>query len=379
VNLILPINSLGYGVVGKNIAREMYKLNKNCNLYVLGDTREVSDKHEIDMINNGAIINRNFTDLRIWHEHDMGFFISKKKRIGLTFFELDRFSKSEKSHLDSLDDLIVPSKWHKQICEEAGINSPKIHVLPMAADYNTFPAISTSYRKFLGYNQLGFMEFEEPDQSNPTVFMTCGKWEIRKGHDIIIECFEKAFCEKDNVKLVVNCLNPFIGEQKNIEWITRYKANLPNQVEIITERLKSQHDLSRIFQFVDCGLFPARSEGFNLEAAELLSMGKRCIMSNYSGHSEYAQAAGAITFDCPNKEIAEDGVFFNSLHPKWEGNPGMWASIGEKEKDFIVDNMRKVHKDKQSGNLHENVHGVLYFRSWTWDKIAKYIYELKNQ
>ena len=66
-----------------------------------------------------------------------------------------------------------------------------------------------------------------------TVFFNCGKWEVRKGHDILVNCFNEAFCEEDDVELWMMCENPFLGEQ-NSHWINLYKNSpLGHKIRII--------------------------------------------------------------------------------------------------------------------------------------------------
>ena len=367
INLITPLNDLGYGIVGKNIAKALYNKYSNLKIYPMGPTENLLNVHKAG-ISQGRYIDRTFPDLRIWHQFDMGYFISNKVKSGLTFFELDVLTKEEVSHLNSLDILFLPSYWHIDVARANGVASPKMVNLPMSVDTETFLDINTEYKNFVGYNNYGIMIFDEDKNKQdkpPTVFINCGKWEIRKGHDIIIECFEEVFDERDNVRLIMNCQNPFIDN--NHEWEERYNA--PN-VKVIKNRLFSQSDLAKLFYMADVGIFPARAEGSNLEACELLAMGKHCIMSNYSGHEAYAVDAGAATFNFSKFEPADDGVFFDSAHPKWSGNPGKWGRITEKEKQVIKDYMWDFHVEKQAGRLKKNEKGLKFFKEWTWGSVA---------
>ena len=38
---------------------------------------------------------------------------------------------------------------------------------------------------------------------------------------------------------------------------------------------------------VDCGVFPSRAEGRNLELLEMMSAGKHVITTDYSAHTEF--------------------------------------------------------------------------------------------
>jgi glycosyltransferase involved in cell wall biosynthesis len=366
INLIAPINELGYGVVSKNIFRELYKKVPNLKLYPIGPFAPDKDMYQA-YLNGKDEISTDNSDLKIWHQNDLAQGISRYYRAGLPFFELDVLTKEEVSHMNSVDLLYLPSKWHKSVAESNGITNPRIDVLPMAVDTSVFVPVQAPYQKFISANNDNIF-FDKAPENQPTVFMTCGKWEIRKGHDIIIEAFERAFTPEDNVKLIVNCHNPFI--KNNNEWEERYTRR-SNQVDLIKDRLATQYHLARLYSMVDCGLFPARAEGWNMEAAELLAMGKRCIMSNYSAHTEYVKEAGAYYFDVDGTEPAHDGVFFDAYKNEWNGNPGKWGKIGEKEIDDIVNTMRSLHKHKSEyGSLPINSSGIKYFQNWTWAKVA---------
>jgi glycosyltransferase involved in cell wall biosynthesis len=74
-------------------------------------------------------------------------------------------------------------------------------------------------------------------------------------------------------------------------------------------------------QQADCGVFPARAEGWNLEALEMMACGKPVITSNYSGHTEFANQ---FAVDVDGLQKAHDG--------KWFFGQGNWAMLGP---DFI--------------------------------------------
>ena len=83
-----------------------------------------------------------------------------------------------------------------------------------------------------------------------TVFFNCGKWEVRKGHDILMEAFRKV-CEKvDNVELWMMCSNPFNSPEEENRWVQSY--NHP-QVKPIP-RMETQQEVYNIITQVDCSV-----------------------------------------------------------------------------------------------------------------------------
>jgi len=103
----------------------------------------------------------------------------------------------------------------------------------------------------------------------------------------------------------------------------------------------------KVMAKVDCGIFPSRAEGWNLELLEMISCGKNVITTNYSAHTEFCSPENSFLVNIENTESAFDGKWFN-------GKIGNWASISKKEIDCFVEYMRHVHSAKPTNsNGHE--------------------------
>ena len=60
----------------------------------------------------------------------------------------------------------------------------------------------------------------------------------------------------------------------------------------------------------DCGVFPARAEGWNLELLEMMSCGKNVIATNYSSHTEFCNSENCMLVETTELEDAHDGKWF---------------------------------------------------------------------
>ena len=119
---------------------------------------------------------------------------------------------------------------------------------------------------------------------------------------------------------------------------------------------------------VDCGLFPSKAEGWNLEALELLACGKHIIITDYSGHTEFCTKENSRLVTIDKKEQAYDGKWF-------DGKSGEWACIGSDQIDQIIEHMREIHRLKSEGSLGLNEEGVKTARHFSWENTAKKIIE----
>jgi len=349
INIIGPVNPLGYGVASSNIIKSLNKHAK-LSLWIIGQPH-VNSVEDIELfkllINNANTFDFSAPCIKIWHQNDMAQFAGKGERIGFPFFELDEFNAIEKHHLSSLDRIFVCSQWAKKIIEsQINISSDKVNVVPLGVDTSLFT-----------------IPPHKENERKTTVFFNCGKWEIRKGHDIIPELFSQAFDETDDVELWMMNDNPFLSQEENKNWQKLYTSSkLGSKVKFI-DRVLTHEEVYNIMSQTDCGLFPARAEGWNLELLEMLACGKHVITTNYTAHTQFCNLENSFLVDINDTELAYDGQWFH-------GKCGSWAKIGTKQKNQFIEHMRTVHKKKQIDDLIPNYLGRQTAEKLTWENSA---------
>lgn len=352
INLTCPINSLGYGVVSTNVTIALEAIGCEVALWVLGSPDvDSEDKAKTlrTMVSRAAFYDNTKPSLRIYHQFDLAQHVGKGIHCAMPIFELNKFTDQEIHHLRSQDLLFVASKWAEKVIRDNNINTPVV-VTPFGVDKTTFYPSQSANKK--------------------TVFLNVGKWEVRKGHDVLIEAFDKAFGPTDEVELVMLSQNPVVrqnGEKYNSEWNNLYsnsKMGRAGKVRLLP-RLKSQSQVADLMRQADCGVFPARAEGWNLELAEMLAIGKHCIATNYSGHTQFCTSANCRMVHTDTLSSAYDGVWFHGQ--------GEWAELGPNQVEQLVQEMRKVHQEKQDGKLGVNVEGMKTFEELTWQNTAKLV------
>jgi glycosyltransferase involved in cell wall biosynthesis len=355
INIIAPINPLGYGVAGWNITKELSKIT-DIALWPIGNIHATSQE-DADILQkviaNTQLFESKAPCLKIWHQHDMAQFVGSGKRIGFPIFELDKFNDVEKHHLNTLDKIFVCSHWAKNVMlMNVYRPSSEVQVIPLGVDTNIF----------------------KPKQSNSekTIFFNCGKWEIRKGHDILVNIFNKAFEKEDNVELWMMTDNPFFSETEGNTWKNLYlNSKLSDKIKFI-DRVNTHEEVYNIMAQTDCGIFPSRAEGWNLELLEMLACGKSVITTNYSAHTEFCNDTNSDLVEIKDTELAYDGKWF-------QGKCGNWAKISDDQIDCFVSHMRKIHKCKKDNSLSINQAGVDTANKFSWQnsalKVKEVLYE----
>lgn len=350
INVVSPINQLGYGITGLNLVKSLSK-KIPLSLFVIGQP-QVTNQNDADIISK-CLQNKHYLDfdapcIKIWHQNDMTQFAGKGKRIGFPIFELDEFNDLEKHHLSSLDSIFVCSKWAKEvIIKNINIKTDSVHVIPLGFDENIF-------------------KVNNKENTDKTIFLNCGKWEVRKGHDLLHKIFNMAFEKSDNVELWMLCDNPFLKPNESKEWEDLYlNSKLGDKIKIFP-RQQTHQEVYNIMAQADCGIFPSRAEGWNLELLEMMACGKTVITTNYSAHTEFCTRLNSRLVDIDSVELAYDGKWFH-------GKCGNWANIDEKAIEQFVNHLREVHRLKQTNNLITDASSLETIRSYNWDNSANLV------
>tara|TARA_B100001121_G_scaffold307140_1_gene328013 strand:- start:179 stop:1228 length:1050 start_codon:yes stop_codon:yes gene_type:complete len=341
INLQAPINQLGYGVAGINILKALQAEDVEVSFFPIGQP-QVTNQADADAVRKGMKTAQTFEPyapcVKIWHQNQMAERIGSGKFIGFPIFELDTFNDLEKHHLNSCDEWMVCSHWAKDIVQSA-VSFKPTHVVPLGVDAELFPPAPAT-------------------QNDKTIFFNCGKWEIRKGHDILINAFKKVLEHGEDAELWMMCTNPFNSPEEDARWHQLYNHQ---KVKLIP-RAETQAEVYNIMSQVDCGVFPSRGEGWNLELLEMMAAGKHVVATDYSAHTEFCTKENAGLVSISEVESAFDG--------KWFFGQGNWAKIGPHEEMDLYMKMMKYILDKK-GTV--NLAGIETAKRFSWQNTAREI------
>lgn len=349
MNIMSPIDAnTGYGITGYNIWKNLKHIYSKCLLFPIGGIT-AENNWDLNNIKSGLSrenFNANSPCFKLWHGNDFYTKVySTGKYGGLSFFEIDNLTEIERSSYNLLDIIFLPSLWAKNILENNGITKP-IVICPMGVDTSVFDAVIP----------------EDKKEKNTYIFVNIGKFEIRKGHDILVDLFNSAFTENDDVELWMINHNPFLNNDQTNQWINLYKSSkLASKIRFFP-RIPDQKTLSNIMSYTDCGVFPSRGEGWNNEAIEMMAMNKPIIITNYSAHTEYCNKDNSYLVNIDNTEPANDGIWFNG-----DGN---WASIEQTQIDQFIEHMRYVY----TNNIRDNINGLKTAMNLSWYNTSSIIY-----
>ena len=273
----------------------------------------------------------------VWHEQPPESWKQSPfpKNIAILPFETTRIPPSWVPRVNSMDALLAISDQNVQMFRDSGVTIP-ISKIGWGVDEKKF-----------GY-------IERPDDGTFT-FGQCGALSTRKGTDILIKAFLKAFppFAKHNVRLLLKTsYNVFTFGVKN-----------ERRIEVLMMPMDFDEYLNRFWKKVDCFVFPSRGEGWGLPAMEAMMTGLPTIVTDWGGFREFTTPDTAMLLKDYRMVRATE---FDRLYQN--ENCGDWA---EPSVDELADRMAYAywHQDEMK-ELGKRAH-VHIKTNFLWDDAVK--------
>jgi glycosyltransferase involved in cell wall biosynthesis len=345
INFCAPINQTGYGVASLNILKELSR-DHSISLFPIGKPI-LDNQYDYELIlslyNNQTSSDIHSPYIKIWHQFDLADHYGRGPYYAFPFFELDTFNLREIKHMSVPDVLFITSKWAKEVISNNNIKTNTV-VVPLGVDLSVF-----DYTK---YNQ---------PQKDKYVFLNIGKWEVRKGHDILYDVFKNAFPDETDVELWILAsekTNSYSDTKQLDEWKKIYSQD--SRIKLFNG-VDSHADIARLISSTDCGIYISRAEGWNLELLETMAMNKPVIATAYSAHTEFCNQYNSYLINITETEKAIDNKAFIG-----QGN---WAKIGNDQIDQTINYMRYVYNNR----IKSNIEGLKTAQLFSWKNSADII------
>ena len=311
IYLVLPCGSnFGWGICGKYLVKELSALTETILItkdFSPGDIGDELDYHFLknrlaDRYSQGRTsasarhvahpVLQAITDqtLRPWLIDIKGAF-----KAGYTFFEMNVLPpQSIKNGLENFDVIVTGSKWCEDVLRSHGLS--RVTTIIQGVDPQLF---NPSHNKKQMYKDR-FIVFSG------------GKFEFRKGQDIVIRAYKVLQDRHPDVMLVNAWYNPWPSSMKTMETSPYIHCRIPDSdylknlngilnsngidlQRVISVLPRANAQMARLYKNTDVGLFPNRCEGgTNLVLMEYMACGKPVIASLSSGHTDILTPSNSI-------------------------------------------------------------------------------------
>jgi glycosyltransferase involved in cell wall biosynthesis len=379
IYIIIPVGSFhGWGVCGKYLVKELSNFSE-VKLITEGLSFEnVNDELDYRLISSKLLPDReihaikNRTAGHISHPVLQGItgktmvpfscHIKGSKNVGYTFFEDTVFNPSYIKNGKTYYDIIVTgSTWCENVLRSYGLENVKTIIQGID------PTIFNPYFSEKEYFRDSFVIFSG------------GKFEFRKGQDIVLRAFRYLQNKYKDVLLINSWFNlwPFSfhtmkasphirfspGSDDYLTMMNKlYHNNGIDVKKVITLPLYPNTIMARMYKNSDIGLFPNRCEGgTNLVLMEYMACGKPVIASYNSGHKDILTDKNSLRIETMKSITISDK---NGPIAVWD-EPSLDETIEKLEWAYLNRDTLKEFGNQAGKDL----------SSLTWGRTAQSFYE----
>lgn len=212
--------------------------------------------------------------------------------IGRTMYESDRLPADWVARCNRLDEVWVPTEFHRSSFARSGVEPAKLFVVPEPVDTAWF---DPQRHEPLPLGAL--LGAELPPRA--FVFLSVFKWEARKGWDVLLRAFVAEFGSEPSAVLLLKT-SAFHSAHGPAQLAADYARELGLAHEggaaarvRVLERQLSHAELPRLYRAADAFVLPSRGEGWGRPHAEAMAMGLPTIGTNWSGPTAFMTEANA--------------------------------------------------------------------------------------
>jgi len=172
--------------------------------------------------------------------------------------------------------VLAPTAFVAKALQDSGLSLP-VRVVGHAPDLSAMEALGRA------------RDGAAAAPGRPLTFLHVSSLFPRKGADVLLTAFARAFRRGDPVRLVVKGFpNPHNTAAAELDALRRADPDLP-AIELIDRDLP-EAELVALYRDADAMVLPTRGEGLNLPAAEAMAAGLPLIVTGGGGHMDFVDA-----------------------------------------------------------------------------------------
>jgi glycosyltransferase involved in cell wall biosynthesis len=246
-----------------------------------------------------------------------------------------------------IDEVWVPSHFVSTAFLEAGISAEHVAVVPNGVDVQLYRPEARKVRL---------------DTKKSFKFLFVGGPFWRKGFDILLEAYGKAFTARDDVCLVIKS-TPEFWTNAGTRWLAAFRARAAAPEIISIVQSIDQQRMAGLYASCDCLVHPYRAEGFAICIAEgmasglpVIVTGRGAAMDFCNSNTAYLIPAGLCHMD--TKQVDDQPTLD-------------YPSYAEPELDGLLEWMRYVYEHPNKSGVTARAGMNKIKAEFTWDHAAE--------
>lgn len=248
----------------------------------------------------------------------------------------------------------TPSNYSRQCIVNSGIDFNKVQIVPNGVDPIIFKPIGEKYN-LNTYKKLKFLY--------------CGGTIYRKGIDILLRAYLKAFNKNDEVCLVVKDMGgeSFYRGQNAEQMIEEIQKN-PNAPEIIyIKDYLNEEEIASLYRACNVFVSPYRGEGFSLPTLEAMACGLPVIVTEGGATEDFTISTFSVKIPSEKKSI---GNRIGEYELTGE------AYLLEPNEDDLVEILKRFYKSPNSFLSRGLIASAYARQNWNWRNSALKMFSL---
>lgn len=263
---------------------------------------------------------------------------------------------------ENYDECWTPTSWNKGTFERSGCSIP-VHVMPLGVNSQVFhpgPRGDLMPLELLTTSNAGLMQ-----TPRGFLFLSLYQPTFRKGPDVLLNAFEKAFADDEDVALVLaTTIHAYEG-------IKDFGAGSQRRARVYgLSGSFDEWELAKVYRACHAYVSTSRGEGWNLPMCEAAACGLPVILPRHSAHLDLTSDSNAFLYDPEGFE-----TFPGSEKCSHWYLDQLFPVLGEKSIDELVAHLRRVKGDYVAA-LERGLELTKRIRTkYTWDAAASRVVE----
>lgn len=321
-----------YGIIGIELCRHLQRLGCYVNLFAMGRRELDSQDAETAAIVAQPVraatgmLGLGYPTGYCKHQNPL---VHMGRRVAITMFESSKILDSWPPILNTMDAVIVPSQFCKDVFYDSGVTAP-IHVVPLGVSCTYRPAQRPTDRP------LTFLAFLDRGE--------------RKGGLVALQAFLAAFGSDTNYRLILKGRKPKVA------------MNITNPNIEVIQRDMSEAELHELYLSADVLIDANKGEGFGLLGRQFAGTGGVSLSTAFSGTLDDLENWGN---PIPCKLVPAD----------WKGNAtlegqdlGFWAEVSP---EILAHQLRRVANNRTYYQARARKAAAWVAERYTWQGFAE--------
>jgi glycosyltransferase involved in cell wall biosynthesis len=247
-----------------------------------------------------------------WFGHHRAANPGQSRYVGICMFETDRLPAGWAAACNGMDEVWVPSEFNRETFTRSGVAPEKLHVIPFGIDASTYDPQTVQPQYVPG--RRGF------------TFLSVFQWSERKGWDVLLKAYLKAFSAQDDVCLVLRTYSDREDATPIRERVYRFVLECgydPDQSPaiVILDDFITDDSMPSLYRAADAFVLPTRGEGWGIPYIEAMASGLPVIATRWSAHLDFMNDENGYLIDIDglvplNPAIARENPFYTP-DQKW--------------------------------------------------------------